>query len=60
MSMKVKQKQKPAFGDLITAEYHGQETCQAEKLVRMASNACLVLFREPPYFSTSATKGRFA
>ena len=56
--MKVKQKQKSTFGDLITADYQDRGTCQAEMLMRVASHACLMVFRKPPAFFTSDTKGR--
>lgn len=46
------------FGDLITAAYQAWGAGQAEKMVRLAINARLVVFGEQPHFLISSAKGR--
>jgi len=56
--MKVKQKQPLPFGDLITAEYEARGSGPAEKLMRVASNACLVVVYGSPQLAASVAAGR--
>ena len=56
--MRIKQKKELTCGDLITAAYQIRGAGQAEKMVRLASNARLVVFREPPHCLTFFAKGR--
>jgi hypothetical protein len=55
--MRIKQKMELTFGDLITAAYQVCGAGQAEKMVRLAFNARLVVFRKPPHFLISYAKG---
>lgn len=57
--MKMKQrKNELTFGELIAAAYQVWGAPQAEKMVRLAINARLVVFRGQPQFLLSAAKGR--
>ena len=57
--MKVKEKKRMAFGDLILAAYQVWGAGLAEKMVQLAFSKRLVAFRQPPRFSISAANGRF-
>jgi len=56
--MKVKQKANLTFGDLIASAYRLWGSGQAEKMVRLAVNARLIVFREPLFPLIFSTKGR--
>jgi hypothetical protein len=58
--MNIKPKKEMTFGDLITAAYVLWGAGQAERMVRWAMLARLVVFRKPPPALISAEKGRFA
>jgi len=58
--MKIKQKMDLTFGDLIKAAYQVWGSGRAEKMLRLAINTRLVIFREDPHFLMSSAKGRSA
>jgi hypothetical protein len=57
--MKIKQKMNLTLGELITAAYQVWGAGQAEKMVRLAINARLVVFRDHPHLLISTAKGRY-
>jgi hypothetical protein len=58
--MEVKQNKELAYSESIVAAYQLWQTGQSEKMVRLAINARLVVFREQPHLLISSTKGRSA
>jgi len=56
--MKMKQKIELTFGDVIAAAYRIWGAGQAEKMVRLAVNARMVVFREHPRLLISSATGR--
>ena len=60
MRMKVKHKNELTFGELISAAYQVWGAAQAVKMVRLAINTRLVVFRDHPHLLISAAKGRYA
>jgi hypothetical protein len=52
--MKIKQKMELSFGDLIKAAYQVWGSGRAEKMLRLAINTRLVIFREDPHFLISS------
>jgi hypothetical protein len=58
--MNMKQKKELTFGDVVTAAYQIWGPGQAEKMVRLALNARLVVFRKQPHFLAFNAKGRSA
>jgi hypothetical protein len=55
--MKIKQQMELTFGDLIAAAYPVWGATHAEKMVRLAINTRLVVFREQPHSLISSGKG---
>jgi hypothetical protein len=60
LTMNIKPKKEMTFGDLITAADVLWGADQAERMVRWATIARLVVFREPPRVLIRAAKGRSA
>ena len=58
--MKIKQKMELSFGELIKAAYQVWGSGRAEKMLRLAINRRLVIFREQPHFLISSGKESFA
>jgi hypothetical protein len=57
--MKIKQKREWTFGNLITTACAVWGVARAEKMVRVAINTNVVVFRAAPQFCFSSAKGRF-
>jgi hypothetical protein len=58
--MKIKQKRDLTLGESVTAASQLCGAGQREKMVRLAINAPLVVFREQPHPLIFSTKGKFA
>ena len=58
--MEVKQNKEMAYSESVMAAYQLWQTGQSEKMVQLAINAFLVVFREQPPLLISSTKGRSA
>jgi hypothetical protein len=58
--MEVKRKKELAFNDSVMAAYELWQAGQTEKMLQLAINACLVVFREQPDVLISSAKGKFA
>jgi len=56
--MKNRQQVELTFGGLIAAAYQVWGAAYAEKMVRLAINTRLVVFREQPHSVISSGKGR--
>ena len=57
--MKIKQKSEWTFGNLITTACAAWGVARADKMVRVALNTNVVVFRAAPRLCFSSTKGRF-
>jgi hypothetical protein len=58
--MKIQQEKKLTLNESLAAAYELWEAGQDEKMVRLAINARLVVFREPPHILISSANGRCA
>jgi hypothetical protein len=58
--MEIKQKTELTFNDSVLATYQLWQAGQSEKMVQLAINAFLVVFREQPPLLISSMKGKFA
>jgi len=58
--MEVKQKKELTLNESLTAAYQLWGAGQTEKMMRLAINARLVVFREQPQLIIFSAKGKFA
>jgi hypothetical protein len=58
--MKIQQKMELTFSDSVAAAYELWQAGQTEKMVRLAVNARLVVFREQPHPLIFSAKGKLA
>jgi len=55
--MEIKQKRELTYGESVTAAYQLWGAGQIEKMVQLAINAHLVVFREQPHLLIFSTEG---